>query len=151
MKASRFQKIEKEIGRVKEELFNSIARHFGIDVPVQLSSREIIFMGAQGSFEGNIIRINKNLPLFWQLLILEHEIGHVVFSHGANKHGKVLHNFQVNRFSSEEQRAWEWVEENPIAPGTFVDRAIRKYISELKKIGKAYGHVDEVMRVGWWY
>lgn len=146
------QRITQAVLEAKEELLNIIAQHFGVKVPISLTSEEAIFMGAQGSFEGSEIKISRHLPLFWQLLILEHEIGHYLSAIGTPpRHGRVFQAFQTHKFSSSEQRAWEWVEENPIAPGSFVDRAVRGYIRSLRQIGKTFGHMDEVMRLGWWY
>lgn len=153
MKQSAYQtKIHQAVHEAKEELLNTIARHYGVAVPVQLAPPEAIFMGAQGSFEGGKIKINRHLPLFWQLLILEHEIGHYfVLAGKSSGSNTVFRSFQTHPMSSEEQRAWEWVEKNPIAPGSFIDKAVRSYIQDLKKIGQKLGHTDDIMRLGWWY
>lgn len=152
-KLSRNQKkIHEAVRSAKEDLTNIIAKHFGVAVPVRLVPPESIYLGAQGSFEGDKIKISRHLPLFWQLLILEHEIGHYLTLAGKpSVHGQVFQAFHVHKFSTSEQRAWEWVEENPIAPGSFIDRVVRDYIRTLRRIGGTYGHMDEVMRLGWWY
>ena len=153
MKLSRNdKKIHEAVQTAKRELVNSIAKHFGVPVPVKLVAPESIYLGAQGSYEGHEIKISRHLPLFWQLLILEHEIGHYLTLAGnSSTRGKIYHGFGVHKFSTSEQRAWEWVEENPIAPGSFIDGAVRRYIRDLRQIGKTYGHMDDVMRLGWWY
>lgn len=150
-KGRRLAVIKKKITDAKEELFNNIARQFGADVSVKLARQETIFLGAQGCFEGGEILINRDLPLFWQLIILEHEIGHYFAASGQPAKIGIVHRFQTHKLSSTEKRAWQWVAENPIARGGVVDREIKKYIKELQGIGKKYGHGEYVMRLGWWY
>lgn len=146
----RLQFIKKKIVEEKEELFNSIAKHFNVTVPVKLVQQQAVFLGAQGSFEGDVIKINRDLPLFWQLIILEHEIGHCL-ARGKMKGGVIFQAFGVHHLSTEEKRAWDFVEDNPIVKGGVIDKEVKKYIHQLKLIGRKYGHIDEVIRLGWWY
>lgn len=130
---------------------NRVSKHFGVEVPIHLVQREAIIFGAQGCYEGREIKVNRDLPLFWQLIILEHEIGHHFALAGSTRKANIVHRFHTHHLSTEEQKAWDWVEENPIQPGGAIDREVRLYINELNSIGKIYGHMDQVMRLGWWY
>ena len=142
--------IRQKVLEAKEALLQSIAVHFEISLPIKLVTKDAIFLGAQGCFEGDKIKINRDLPLFWQLIILEHEIGHVKADH-KHRSGIIFQRFTTHHLSTEERRAWDWVEENPIMKGGVVDREVKKYIESLGTIGRQYGHVAEVMQIGWWY
>ncbi len=135
----------------KESLLNRISKQFGVPLPIRLVRPEAIIFGAQGCYEGEDIKVNRELPLFWQLIILEHEIGHHFALSGKMHAPKIIHAFHTHHLSTEEKRAWEWVDENPIVSGGIIDREVKNYIKQLTTIGKLYGHMDEVMRVGWWY
>lgn len=147
----RSQRIRHKIFEAKEELLNRIAASFNVNVPIKLAPQESIFLGAQGCFEGDQIKINRTLPLFWQLIILEHEMGHYLSTNGKQRSGIIFQRFQTHPLSTNERRAWDWVEENPIMPGGTIDRQVKMYLKDLNSIAKMYGHVDEVMRMGWWY
>jgi uncharacterized membrane protein len=147
----RLQLIKQRILQAKEQLFNSIAEHFGLPVPVRLVSQESIFLGAQGCYEGDVIKVNRDLPLFWQLIILEHEIGHCLSPQGKRRSGIIFQAFTTHHLSTEERRAWDWVEQNPIIKGGVIDKEVKKYINELAAIGSSFGHVDDIITLGWWY
>lgn len=150
-RVKRPNRIRQKVLTAKEELLNAIANDFSIGVPIELAPREEIFLGAQGCFEGDSIKVNRDLPLFWQLIILEHEMGHYLAEKGGGRSGIIYHRFTPHPLSTGEKRAWEWVGDNPIIPGGIIDRNVRKYIDSLQRIGRTFGHLDMVMRVGWWY
>lgn len=147
----RLRRIQKAVWQAKEELFNLIAKHYKVTVPVKLVRPQAVLFGAQGCFEGDVIKINRELPLFWQLIVLEHEIGHFFTATGKQKKARLVSRFHIHKLSSQERRAWEWVDENPIVSGGIIDREVKRYIKKLQVISKKYGHLDYVMRWGWWY
>ena len=149
--SKRSQLIRHKVFEAKEELLNRIAAAFEVNVPIKLAAQESIFLGAQGCFEGDQIKVNRSLPLFWQLIILEHEMGHYLSTNGKQRSGIIFQRFQTHPLSTTERRAWDWVEENPIVPGGTIDRQVKVYLKDLNAIAKTYGHVDEVMRMGWWF
>lgn len=148
--------LKKQIYKIREELFNRIAGRFKIPVEVKLVPGEEILNNAEGCFEGDVIKIKKSLPLFWQLLVLEHEIGHF----WAIKQNTVAirKTFRILRqkedredYEEEEIRAWEWVEDHPVKKGSIIDQEIQKYLKELEEVFKNNQDYSSILTWAFWF
>lgn len=129
--------IKNKINKLKEELFENIISRFRIPVTVKIVHRKDIIDEAEGCFEGDVIKISNHLPLFMQLIVLEHEIGHYHALKddvsATRKTFKIYHK-KDEGYEKEELQAWKWVEKHPIKKQGIVDQEINKFIEKISEL-----------------
>lgn len=146
---------EKKIFQKREELLGRIAKRFKVPIEVKLVPQEEILEGADGCYEGDVIKIKKSMPLFWQLIVLEHEIGHFL----AQKQGvkpekrklRVYRQKQDDIYEKEEIEAWNWVESHTIRKDGYIDQEIQKYLRQLQNIFFTSSDITTFLRLAFWF
>lgn len=146
--------IKQQIYKKREELFSNIAKRYKIPLLVKLVPKENIPNGAEGCYESDIIKIRRNLPLFWQLIVLEHEIGHYwAQKQNIKAKRKTFHVYRKtdDSYQEEEIKAWEWVEDHPVTKGGIIDQELHKYLENIANIASRYGDFATCLQWAFWF